>query len=130
MLDENNVLHDGTEITADLSPTSTTRTSGSAVLDLRKSPAKGLYAVVFQAENLDDPADLALISIEQSSDLANWVELARFIDLTGARAPDTQERLVKITARYVRAKIDVTDDDGSGLSLDNCVIALATHGRG
>ncbi len=130
MLDENNVLHDGTEITADLSPTSTTRTSGSAVLDLRKSPAKGLYAVVHQAEDFDAPADSAIVSIEQSNDLANWVELARFIDLTGARAPDTQERLVKITARYVRAKIDVTDDDGSGLSLDNCVIALATHGRG
>ncbi len=130
MLDENNVLHDGTEITADLSPTSTTRTSGSAVLDLRKSPAKGLYAVVHQAEDFDAPADSAIVSIEQSNDLANWVELARFIDLTGARAPDTQERLVKITARYVRAKIDVIDDDGSGLSLDNCVIALATHGRG
>ena len=130
MLDTNNVLHDGTEITADISPTSTTRTSGSAVLDLRKSPAKGLYAVVHQAENFDAPADSAIVSIEQSADLANWVELARFVDLTGARAPDTQERLVKITARYVRAKIAVTDDGGGGLSLDNCVIALATHGRG
>ncbi len=130
MLDENNVLHDGTEITADISPTSTTRTSGSVVLDLRKSPAKGLYAVVHQAEDFDASGDSAIVSIEQSSDLANWVELTRFVDLTGSRAPDTQERLVKVTARYVRAKIAVTDADGSGLSIDNLVIALATHGRG
>ena len=50
--DENLVLHDGTTITADISPTSTTRTNGSAVIDLKKTKVGSLYATLLSGESM------------------------------------------------------------------------------
>ena len=127
--DENLVLHDGTTITADISPVSLTRTSGSAVIDLRKTPVKGLYAMMFLDEDLAEADDTLDITIEESDTLASgWVEIARFPQVTSAATADRMSSLSFITAkRYVRAKIDVTDADAGGdFSVANCRVLIGT----
>ena len=126
--DENLVLHDGTTITADISPTSTTRTSGSAVIDLKKTGNGALYAFMFLDEDLAEGGDELVISIEESFDLSNWVELTRFPVVTSVATADvTYERAIITKLRYVRAKIDVTDDDAGGdFSVANCRVMLGT----
>ena len=126
-LDENSVLHDGTAITGDITPTSATRADGSAVLDVRKSPAKGISVQVSMGAALEDPLDSVLITIEESAaEASGFVELAR-VTLTGVISPVTYFRLVNINKRYVRAKIDITDDSSSGFLLANLVIALTPY---
>ncbi len=126
--DDNLVLHDGTTITADIAPTSTSRTSGSAVIDLRETTIKGLYAILFLDEDLAESGDTMVISIEESSDLSTWVELARFPEITSAATADAiYERSIISKLRYIRAKINVTDSDGgSDFSVANCRVLLST----
>lgn len=127
--DDNLVLHDGTTITADISPTSTSRISGSAVIDLRKTNVKGLFAIMFLDEDLAEADDLMVISIEESSDLATWVELARFPVITSAATADVvYERAIISKLRYIRAKIDITDaDSGGDFTVANCRVLLSLH---
>ncbi len=124
--DENLVLHDGTTITADISPTSLTRTSGSAVIDLRKTKVSGLYATLFSGEDMAEGSDLMDVTIEESTAVASgWVEIARFPQVS---AGQRERSLSFITNKqYVRAKIDITDADGGGdFSLANVHILLGT----
>ena len=53
--DNNLMLHDGTTITADITPTSTSRSSGSAVINLKKTTAAGMYAVTVSYTQLTLP---------------------------------------------------------------------------
>lgn len=127
--DENLVLHDGTTITADISPTSITRTSGSAVIDLKGTTVRGLYALMFLDEDLAEADDLLDITIEESDSVGSgFVEIARFPQITSAATADKIYELSFITTkRYIRAKIDVTDDDSGGdFSVANCRVLLST----
>ncbi len=128
-VDANLVLHDGTTITADISPTSLTRTNGSAVIDLGETTIKGLFALMYLDEDLAESGDTMVISIEESSDLSTWVELARFPEITDAATADAiYERSIVSKLRYIRVKINITDDDGGAdFSVANCRVILSTH---
>lgn len=131
-LDNNLVLHDGTEITDDISPTSTTRTSGSAVIDLKGTAEKGMVAIMFVAEDLFETSDTLVVSIEGCATVdGTYEELARFATLTyGDDTVDTYFRYFSTKFRYIRAKINVTDDDGeSDFSVSNLWIILAPSGH-
>ena len=128
--DENLVLHDGTTITADINPTSETRTSGSMVLDVRSTPAKGLAAVLVVGADLAEAADTLQVSIEECATVdGTYVEVARFPLLTkGTGMPGTYIRRFDSNKQYIRAKIDVTDADvGSDFTVANVHILLAYH---
>lgn len=130
MFDVEGILHDGTEITADLAPTSTTRANGSAVIDLKKTPAKGLSVVMVVQNDLFEANDTMQVTIEDS-DVVNsgYVEMARFPLLTqGTGMPGTYILRFQSTKRYVRAKIDVTDADAGGdFSAKGVYILLSPH---
>ena len=124
--DENLVLHDGTTITADISPTSLTRTNGSAVIDLKKTKTSSLYATLFSGEDMAEGSDLMDVTIEESAAVASgWQEIARFPQVTAAQ----RERSLSFVSnlQYIRAKIDITDNDSGGdFSLANVHILLGT----
>lgn len=109
--DANNMFHDGTAITADITPTSVTRTGGSAVLDLKQTGAVGLAAVLVVGADITGTAsDTLQVSIEECATVdGTYVEVARFPLLTkGTGMPGTYIRRFSAEKRYVRAKIDVT----------------------
>ena len=113
--DANLVLHDGTEVTGDISPTSVTRSSGSAVIDLiTQSASKGLAAVLIVTAELAEASDTLLITIEECATVdGTYVEMARFPLLTyGTGMPGTYILRFNAEERYIRAKIDITDSDG------------------
>ena len=115
--DANLVLHDGTAVTADISPTSETRTSGSAVIDLQKklsSPIKGLSFVLVMTADLAETSDTLQVTIEECATVdGTYRELARFPLLTkGTGMPGTYIIRGAPVMRYIRGKIDVNDDDG------------------
>ena len=124
--DENLTLHDGTTITADISPTSLIRTNGSAVIDLGKTKVSGLYVSLFTGEDMAEGSDTMQVTIEESAAVASgWQEIARFPEVTAAQR---ERSLSFITSqRYLRAKIDITDADAGGdFSLANVHILLGT----
>jgi|SRR3990167_1389101 len=128
--DANLVLHDGTTITADISPTSTTRSSGSAVLDVKESPAKGISVVLIMGADLAESGDTLLVTIEESTaEASGYVEVARFPLLTqGTGMPGTYILRCQIEDRYMRAKIDVTDSDSGGdFSVASCYILVSPY---
>lgn len=124
--DENLVLHDGTTITADISPTSLTRTNGSAVIDLGKTKVSGLYASLFTGEAMAEADDTMQVTIEESAAVASgWQEIARFPLVTAAQRERSLSFITSL--QYIRAKIDITDDDSGGdFSLANVFINLGT----
>ena len=124
--DENLILHDGTTITADISPVSQTRTNGSVVIDLGKTKVSGLYVSLFTGEDMAEGSDTMQVTIEESAAVASgWQEIARFPEVTAAQR---ERSLSFITSqRYLRAKIDITDADAGGdFSLANVHILLGT----
>lgn len=129
--DANTVLHDGTTITADLSPTSTTRTNGSAVIDLGKSAVqKVLWALMFLDEDVAESGDTIDVTIEQSdSEASGFDRIAIFPQITSAATSDKHYSIpFSATKRYVRAKIDVTDDDSGGdFSVANLRVLIGTY---
>lgn len=137
VFDANLVLHDGTEITADITPTSTTRASGSAVIDLKKTPATGLYAVMIVGADLAEASDTLAVSIQHSASEATGYEtVASFPTLTqGSNMPGTwvlrfsaNRMLDGSVSRYVRALIDVTDNDAGGdFSATSVEIMITPH---
>ena len=137
VFDANLVLHDGTTITADSSPTSTTRSGGSAVLDIRKTAATGLYAVLFVGADLAETSDTMQITIEHSAAVGSgYEEVARFPLLTkGTGMPGTyiarfgSNRMANgSVAQYVRGKIDITDaDSGSDFTVANVYLNITPH---
>jgi hypothetical protein len=134
--DNNLVLHDGTTITADITPTSTTRSSGSAVINLKKTPATGLYAVLIMGADLGASSDTLQVTIEHSASAGSgYEEVARFPLLTkGTGMPGTyivrfgSNRMANgATAQYVRGKIDATDASGSDFTVANVWLNITPH---
>jgi len=129
--DANLVLHDGTTITADVTPTSATRTSGSAVLNIPGgTPAKGLAAVLVVGADLAEASDTLQVTIEECATVnGTYVEVARFPLLTkGTGMPGTYVRRFDSNKAFIRAKIDITDADaGSDFTVANVYILLAYH---
>jgi hypothetical protein len=127
MFDALNMFHDGTAITADISPTSLTRSGGSAALDLRQSPAKGWAVVMVVAADLAEASDTLLVSIEDCTSVnGTYRERARFPLLTkGTGMPGTYIIHFDTDRQFVRAKIDVTDADaGSDFTVTGVYILL------
>ena len=93
--DEQLVLHDGTDITASITPTSaTTRTDGSIVLDLKKTPADGLDVVMIVANDLAETSDTLQVTIQHSAtEGSGYEEIARFPLLTPTLAPTSPFRV-------------------------------------
>lgn len=115
--DANLVMHDGTAITANITPTSETRSSGSAVIDLEtETGAKGLAVVLIMAADLAETSDTLQITIEECDTVAGtYVEMARFPLLTkGVGMPGTYIERFVAEERYIRAKIVVVDSDAGG----------------
>lgn len=136
VFDANLVLHDGTTITADITPTSTTRSGGSAVVDLGKTPADGLYAVLIMGADLGAASDTLQVTIEHSASAGSgFEEVARFPLLTkGTGMPGTyilrfgSNRMANgATAQYVRGKIDATDASGSDFTVANVWLNITPH---
>jgi len=129
--DANLVFHDGTTITADISPTSETVTSGSAVLSIPGgTPAKGLAAVLVMGADLAETSDTIQVTIEECATVGGtYVEVTRFPLLTkGTGMPGTYIRRFDSNKEFIRAKIDVTDADaGSDFTVANVYILLAFH---
>ena len=124
------VLHDGTTITADITPVSTTRASGSAVIKIATTSAKGMAAVMIVGADLAETSDTLLVTIEESdTEASGYVEVARFPLLTkGTGMPGTYVRRFDSNKDYIRAKIDVTDADaGSDFTVASVYIMLAYH---
>jgi len=124
------VMHDGTTITADIAPTSLTRTGGSAVIDLRETPAKGLACVLVMGADLAEASDTILVTIEECATVGGtYAEVARFPLLTkGTGMPGTYIRRFSAEEQFVRAKIDVVDADaGADFTVANVFILLAYH---
>lgn len=129
MFDDNLTLHDGTAITADISPTSTTRSSGSAVIDLRKTGAKGMAAVLILNADLAEASDTMQVTIEECATVdGTYVEVTRFGLLTkGTGMPGTYIRRFDTDKQYVRAKIDINDADAGSDFTVVAYILLAYH---
>lgn len=130
VFDADGVFHDGTTITADITPTSVTRSSGSAVLNLAKTPAAGLSVVLIMRADLAETSDTILITIEESATAnGTYVEVARFPLLTrGTGMPGTYILRFQTDLSHVRAKIDITDaDSGSDFSVANCFVLLSPY---
>ena len=131
--DANLVFHDGTTITADISPTSVTRSGGSVSLDLKKTGAKGSSVVLAMGADLAESGDTILFTVEESATVdGTYVEVARFPTLTkGTGMPGTYVLRFAAKQRFVRVKINVTDDDSGGdFSVADVNILLAYHPLG
>jgi len=129
--DANLVFHDGTAITADITPTSATRTSGSAVLSIPGgTPAKGLAVVLVVGNDLAEASDTLQVTIEECATVdGTYVEVARFPLLTkGTGMPGSYVRRFDSNKEFIRAKIDITDADaGSDFTVASVHILLAYH---
>lgn len=128
--DYNMMFHDGTTITADISPTSETRTSGSKVLDVRGTPAKGMAVVLAIGADLAEASDTLQVTIEECATVnGTYVEVARFPLLTkGTGMPGTYIRRFDSNKQFIRAKIDITDADAGGdFTVASVYILLAFH---
>ena len=120
VFDANLVMHDGTAITASLSPVLTSRVSGSAVIDLLSTHGvKGLAAVLIVAADLEAASDTLTVTIEESTAYGSgFVEIAAFPVLTyGTGMPGTYIVRFDVQKRYIRAKIVVHDDSGGGYTV-------------
>jgi len=76
MRDANLIFHDGTNFTATVTPASTTRSGGSAVLDMGKSGEKGVWveAALLAAAVGTSPTVDAKVQYSDSATFASGVE--------------------------------------------------------
>ncbi len=116
MFDEDLILHDGTAITATITPTSKTRANGSAVLDIGETAAKGIDVVLIVQNDLAEASDTLQVDIQESdTEGSGYVEIARFGLLTqGTGMPGTYHLRFNTQKQYVRALITVVDNDSGG----------------
>jgi hypothetical protein len=136
--DNNLMLHDGTTITADITPTSTSRSGGSAVINLKKTPADGMYAVMIVSNDLGASSDTLQVTIEHSTSASGtYEEIGRFPLLTkGTNMPGTFVTRFLSTAMangstptHVRAKIDATDASGSDFTVASVYIFITENAQ-
>ena len=127
--DANLVLHDGTTITGDITPTSTTRSSGSAVIDLQKSASKGLSVVMTLNADLAESGDTLQVYLEESNSVDSGYTSVGIFPLVTQGDGVPARHLVKVVCKrqYLRARIDATDDDsGTDFSVASVNILLAS----
>jgi len=125
------VLHDGTAITADKTPTSTDRVSGSVCIDLgaglgggtagKGSGIKELAAVLIDPDGLTDTDDTVAIDIQACATVdGTYVTIASFTDLNGTGFDVARTEIIRFSVdpkyRYIRAYINITDNSGSDFS--------------
>jgi hypothetical protein len=127
--DANLVLHDGTAVTADKTPTSTTRSGGSVCIDLGKGQAAigsglmGMAAVLIDPDGLTTAADDIDVSIQACPTVnGSYVTVATFQQIGGTvyDGSTASTQIVRFGIdpqhRYVRAYINITDAGGSDMS--------------
>lgn len=125
--DANLLLHDGTAITADLTPTSTTRSSGSVCIDLgagQVGTGSGLMecsAVVIDPDGLTDTDDTVAIDIQACATVdGTYTTIASFPDMNGSSYASASTKIIRFGVdpvyRYVRAYINITDNAGGDFS--------------
>lgn len=109
MRDTNLIFHDGTNFTATVTPTSTTRSGGSAVLDVGKSGAKGLWvqlALTAAVVGSGSPTIDAKIQYSDSATFASGIEdgpkFTQLVDTGATPAGFRQELLCQSKKRYWR----------------------------
>lgn len=130
--DSNLTFHDGTAITATVTPTATTRTSGSAVLDVGTGglPADGMSVVMIVQNDLAEASDTLQVTIQRCSTVdGTYVEVARFPLLTkGTGMPGTYIIRCGSHQRYLRALLTCVDNDGgSDFTVSGVYIYLVPH---
>ena len=128
--DANLMLHDGTAITGDITPTSTTRSSGSVVLNIFKTGVNGISVVMIVQNDLAEASDLLQVTLEDSATVnGTYVEMARFPLLTkGTGMPGTYFLRFTSTKAFVRAKVVVVDDDSGGdFTVSGLYVLLTPH---
>jgi hypothetical protein len=126
------VLHDGTTITADITPTSATRTSGSAVIDLKKAPVEGLAVVMTLDTELAESSDTLQVYVEESNTVGSgYTRVGAFALVTqGDGVPARHVIKVNCKRRFMRARIDITDaDTGTDFTVANVRILLDSASR-
>jgi len=130
--DANLVLHDGTAITADLTPTSETRASGSACIDIQAglgatgSGLLSMAAVLIDPDGLGDTSDNVAVDIQACATVdGTYVTIASFDDIGASSAAShagsaASTQIIRFSVdpayRYIRAYINITDDSGSDFS--------------
>jgi hypothetical protein len=70
MRDANLIFHDGTNFTSTVTPTSLTRTGGSAVLDVGKSGVRGLWVSISLAVAIVGSGGTILCNLQYAPDVA------------------------------------------------------------
>jgi len=108
MRDTNLNFHDGTNFTATVTPTSTTRSGGSAVLDVGKSGVKGLWVELVLTAAIvgsGSPTIDVKIQYSDSATFASGIEDGpAFPQLTGSTAAGYRRSLLcQSKRRYWRA---------------------------
>ncbi len=130
MFDEDLIFHDGTTITGDITPTSKTRSSGSAVLDIRETGSRGMAAVMIVQNDLAETSDTLQVTIQESdTEGSGYEDVAAFPLLTqGTGMPGTYMRRFVSQKRFVRALIDITDNDSGGdFTVASVFVMLTPH---
>jgi hypothetical protein len=108
MRDTNMIFHDGTNFTATVTPVSTTRSGGSAVIDVGKSGINGLWvqaALTAAIVGSGSPTVDVKIQYSDSATFASGVEDGpSFPQLTGSNAAGYRRALLcQSKRRYWRA---------------------------
>lgn len=124
-------LHDGTTITGTITPTSKTRSSGSAVIEMPGgTPADGMVAVLNIPSDIDGATDTLDVDIQDSdTEGSGYATIASFAQHTnGDATPNVQFRRFLTTKSFVRALITATDVGGSGFTLADCYVDIHPAG--
>lgn len=116
--DANLVLHDGAQTIANATPTSVTRTSGYAVLDLKETAVKGLVVAVVIVQDTSPPGACEMVVDIQCSDTLAFTdhEAVRICgdqnndsitnnDVPGAGGKGLFMRRIATKKRYMRSKV-------------------------
>lgn len=107
MRDTNFIFHDGTTFTSTITPNSTTRSGGSAVLDVGKSGANGLWVTLSNKALMTGttPTVDAKVQYSNSATFASGVETGpSFPQITGTTVAGYRRSLLcQSPLRYWRA---------------------------
>ena len=127
MRDANLIFHDGTNFTSTITPNSTTRSGGSAVLDVGKTGIEGVWVQAALTASMTGTSATIDVKIQASSSatFASDVEdLGAFQQMTqaGTLAPFRVEKQVVTKRRYMRCVITV----GGTLSTETLLLHIVS----
>lgn len=128
MRDANLIFHDGTNFTATVTPASTTRSGGSAVLDIGKSGKNGLWvqlALTAAVVGSGDPTIDAKVQYSDSATFASGIEDGpAFPQLIGTTAVGTRRTLLcQSKRRYWRVLLT---KGGTTLTSETVLIGIVS----